>query len=233
MYPNLKALAELRRLEEISLNNNTSEWEKEDELELKISSLNCRSLKKHHDDIKTDMNLVNSDIICLQETWLEDSEIIDDLEIPGFDLHLNSKGKGKGIAIYFKSQHFQHQWDIKEDQMQLSKFNSKKLAVVVLYKSQQESQAKLNQAIEMMTKNDKTVLVIGDFNFCYLENSSNLTNKYMKERQFKQLIKEPTHIEGNMLDHAHLRDVTGKLEAITDVQGKYYTDHKSLNIIIR
>ena len=51
--------------------------------------------------------------------------------------------------------------DIKEDQMQLSKFISSNLTVVALYKSQNESQTTLNQAIEAMTKRDKTVLVIG------------------------------------------------------------------------
>ena len=51
MYPNAKALEELKRLNDISLNNHLSQWEKEDKKALKISSLNCRSLKKHHLDM--------------------------------------------------------------------------------------------------------------------------------------------------------------------------------------
>ena len=51
MYPNTKALEELERLDKISLNKNPSKWEKQDEDALKISSLNCRSLTKHHPDM--------------------------------------------------------------------------------------------------------------------------------------------------------------------------------------
>ena len=59
------------------------------------------------------------------------------------------------------------------------------------------------------------------------------THTYMKERQFKQLIAEPTHLEGSLLDQAHLRDTKKELTVIAEVHGKYYTDHKSLNIILR
>ena len=48
MHPNSKALEELERLNSISLNYNPSEWCKVNDGELRISSLNCRSLKKHY-----------------------------------------------------------------------------------------------------------------------------------------------------------------------------------------
>ena len=179
------------------------------------------------------MNLLKSDIICLQETWLEDDAATDDLEIANYDLHLNSSGKGKGIAIYFKKKQFSHKCDIKKENMQLSKFTSKIVDIVAIYKSQQESDANLNQALKAMTNSRKPVLVIGDFNFCYLHGSPNSTKKYMNENRFLQLVSEPTHIEGNLLDQAHLRDVTGNLESKAEVQSKYYTDHKSINIIIK
>ena len=101
MYPNHQALKELERLEEISINKKLSERKKDSSGLLKISSLNCRSLKKHYPDISSDDLLLESDMICLQETWLDDNTIIEDLMIPNYKLHLNSHGKGKGIAIYF------------------------------------------------------------------------------------------------------------------------------------
>ena len=95
MYPNQQALKELERLKETSLNNNPTEWEKNGSGVLKISSLNCRSLKKHYLDIISDELLLKSDVICLQETWLEENEITEDFLIPNYELHLNSRGKGK------------------------------------------------------------------------------------------------------------------------------------------
>ena len=83
MYPNLRALEELERLDKISKNNNPTEWEKDDKGAIKISSLNCRSLRKHHKDILSDALLCKSDMISLQEIWLETDEIREDLKIPG------------------------------------------------------------------------------------------------------------------------------------------------------
>ena len=75
MAYNIKALEELQRLNKISQNNNPSEWEIENKEFIKICSLNCRSLKKHHEDIAKDDLLMKSDIICLNETW-EESDYI-------------------------------------------------------------------------------------------------------------------------------------------------------------
>ena len=233
MYPNQNALKELDRLEKISMNKNPKEWDKVKRNHLKISSLNCRSLLKHHPDIISDTDLMNSDLLCLQETWLEDDSITEDLEIKNYKLHLNSSGRGKGIATYFKESKFKHKYDIKEQHMQLSKFSSIDLDVVVIYKSQEASYENLNEAIEVMIEGEKPILVIGDFNFSYSDNSSNLTSKYMKEKLFKQMIMEPTHIEGNLLDHAHFRDFSGTLECTSLLQSKYYSDHRSLHLTFK
>ena len=233
MYPNLKALEELHRLDKISLNNNQSAWEKSDEGNLRISALNCRSLRKHYLDITSDALLLKSDIICLQETWIEDDEYTADLDIPNYELHLNSCGKGKGIATYFKPGIFKKDIDVKKADMQMSKFTSPSLDIIALYRSQKAHYIELNQSIKAMIEEDKPLLILGDFNFCYLDNSVNATKKYLKENNFKQLIKEPTHIEGHLLDQAHLRDINGILETTTDIHSKYYTDHKGLAIIIK
>ena len=112
MYPNLQALEELKRLEEISINKNPTRWEQLSDDELRVGSLNCRSLKKHHADIITDKDLLLCDIICLEETWLETGDHTEDLDIPGYQLHSNFSGRGKGIAIYYKAKHFKHEFDI-------------------------------------------------------------------------------------------------------------------------
>ena len=83
--------------------------------------------------------------------------------------------------------------------MQLSKFTSNHLDIVTIYRSQQEVDENLIQAIQLMTKSEKAVLVIGD----YLDGSTSSTEKYMKDNKINQLINQPTHIEGNILDQAH------------------------------
>ena len=74
---------------------------------------------------------------------------------------------------------------------------------------------------------------MGDFNFCYLDKNSNCTKNLLDRQNFKQLVKEPTHIDGNLIDHAYLRDLAGKIRTKTIVHNKYYSDHKGLAVMIQ
>ena len=105
MYPNLNALEELARLDRISQNKNPTRWERKDSKALKVSSLNCRSMRKHYEDILLDSFLLKSDIICIQETWLDNDEEREDLYIPSYELHLNSGGRELQPIINRKYSH--------------------------------------------------------------------------------------------------------------------------------
>jgi exonuclease III len=233
MFPSKLAIKELERLEEISKNRNPTEWEIEDKGTLKISSTNCRSLRKHYQDIISDSLLSKSDVICLQETWLEDNIEASDLEIENYQLHLNSYGKGKGIAIYFKVGTVRHETDIKEENFQLTKFTSELMDLVVIYRSQSGNHKHLTQILEKLIDKEKPLMVLGDFNFCFLDSSMNCTKQFFNKHSFSQLVHEPTHIEGNLLDQALVRD-TKKINKYTiELHSKYYTDHKGLAVVIK
>ena len=85
----------------------------------------------------------------------------------------------------------------------------------------------------MMDSGERSLLVIGDLNFCYLTSGTNPTKQSLGRKQFTQIIQEPTHIEGHLLDQAYLRDCTHTLSWTVEIQSKYYTDHKGLAIIIK
>ena len=172
-------------------------------------------------------------MIALQETWLDDDASSQDLDIPNYELYKNSQGRGKGVATYLKRDIFTHVADIKEDNMQLSKFTSNKLDIIVLYRSSGSNLETLNQHLNALIATDKPILILGDFNFCHLEPSLNNTRKFLDEKNFKQLIKIPTHIQGHLLDQAHLKDLDRELICSVTLQPKYYSDHKGLGIIIK
>jgi len=71
---NPKAMKESENLSEIALKNKTTVWTKRDASSLKISTLNIRSVVKHFDDLKHDHQMLQSDIICLNETFLMTQE---------------------------------------------------------------------------------------------------------------------------------------------------------------
>ena len=119
-----------------------------------------------------------------------------------------------------------------ETHMQLTKFTSPIIDVIFIYRSQQADYRQLNKNIDLMTSKNKPLLVIGDFNFCFLE-ASNVTKSYFKEKNFQQIIEEPTHIGGHLLDQAYLRDTSGALEYTVELHSKYFTDHKCLAITFK
>ena len=65
---------------------------------LKISSLNARSLKQHYKDLQKDELVMKSDIICIQETWLETEPKTPITKLDEYYIH----GQSKGIALFTK-----------------------------------------------------------------------------------------------------------------------------------
>ena len=232
MYPHKQALEEMKRLESISKNKNLSEWQKNIHGNVKIISLNCRSLRKHIEDIISDEFLLQSHVICLQETWIENDENFKNFCIPNYKLHLNSNGRGKGVAIYIKGNHMKHVTDIKEKYMQISLFTSNEFDLIVLYRSQNGCHEDLQRHLELLMNKEKPILIVGDFNFCHLKDT-NVTKLYLQRNNFSQIVKEPTHIEGNLLDHAYVRDFGNIHQYKTELHSKYYSDHKAIAVIVK
>ena len=108
IYANQSALAEMDRLVQVSMNNNPTKWLTKDEKTVKVSFLNSRSIKNKFHNILADTSLLRSDIIVLTETWLEEDDDESMYVIPGYDGNLNRRGRGKGMASYFKEKHFKH-----------------------------------------------------------------------------------------------------------------------------
>ena len=104
--------------------------------------------------------------------------------------------------------------------------------MITLYRSQHCDLKTLTKLMKEMIKIGKPQLLVGDFNFCYLDASSNPTYQYLHQSFFKQLIYEPTHLEGNLLDQTHLRDMKGNLHYTARLHSRYYTDHKALELFL-
>ena len=60
-----------------------------------------------------------------------------------------------------------------------------------------------------------------------------MTKQYFHENLFSQIVEEPTHIEGNLIDQANVRDVKEINNYSTEIHSKYYTDHKGIAVLIK
>ena len=117
--------------------------------------------------------------------------------------------------------------------MQLSKFCSAKFDLIAIYRSKQGNQHEMNLLIKQLENRNIPQMVVGDLNFHYLEEGANSTKQFFKKENYSQLIMEPTHIEGNILDHAYVRDESGLLNFTAEIQTKYYTDHRGIAIVVK
>jgi hypothetical protein len=148
------------------------------------------------------------------------------LHLRNYRLHLNSSGRGKGIAIYFKDTKFAVTQKIKEENHQISKMESKDFTVVALYRS--HADRTLATQLKATISFAGSCLVIGDFNVCSKLNPSHEIFATLRSLGFNLLINEATHLKGGHLDQAWLR--SSKESSLVQLYSPYYTckDHDAL-----
>ena len=138
MYPNHKALDEIKRLEEISINNNPTSWDKvKTHGVTKICFLNVRSLLNKFDNIKSDINLYQSDFMILAETWIPENTLeAKHYQLRDRESHLNNSGRGRGLAIFYK-QDIKHIEDQNEENINISKVVTEDIDIIAVYRSRE------------------------------------------------------------------------------------------------
>ena len=103
---NDKAAKMSQHITEVALNNQPSIWKDKPNGEVNICTLNARSLIKHHEDLICDSVLMQSDIICVNETFITSPDTRN-IDIPGFKLYVcgNGRGNRRGVAVYARNSH--------------------------------------------------------------------------------------------------------------------------------
>ena len=197
LYASQKALDELKRMEQVSYNNNPTPWFRLGPDSFKVSSLNCRSIRKHIEDLRQDPMINKADVICFSETWLTEEDSGLDLNIGEFQFHFNSVGPGKGLAICFKERRCEVEIIVKDMNLQISKLTHPHFDVIAVYRSTEGCQQKLVEAVR--PHQTKPTIVMGDFNLCSIEDNNCVMSKGMHRLGYSQLVTRSTHIRGSIL----------------------------------
>ena len=95
-----EALAEAKRLDEVSLTN-IKENEENQTLASRFAFVNIRSLSKNLQYLEKDVVMLKHDTIFVTETWICPN-FEQTLYLDGFDSDFASKGRGKGVGVFFK-----------------------------------------------------------------------------------------------------------------------------------
>ena len=188
IYASIAAQIEIERLTQVSINKNPSVWEKTDDTRIRLSFLNCRSIKNKFKHIAADESLMKSDVIMLSETWLDPKQEEQDYQLENFSANFVSEGRGRGIASYFNKK-FQHIKNVKNDGYSLSKVSSKKLDVLGIYKSKEGDARQLIAQLREMIMEKRTTIIGGDFNVCAHKHQKNYIAEKLKELKFHQIVK--------------------------------------------
>ena len=227
------ALWELNRLKQISLNENPTPWLKSDKESVKVASLNCAGLKPHFADIYVDEHLLKADIIHLIETSLNAADE-NNFSSPGYNSHFLTIGNGKGIVTFYKNGLAHHELDCKENNMQIMKFSCPDLDIISTYRSSNCNSVELLNNILKMTSDRKPALITGDFNICYIMNRTNRLVQGLEREDFKQLVKEATHIRGRQIDHAYWKNPSKVWSyPVLERYSSYYSDHDAICLTIK
>ena len=154
-----EALKQLACMKAKSLNMNPPVWEKTFGESIKVLFHNIHSLNDKLEDVKADLLLPFADVLIFSETWLEENVPTNELYLNGYQLHLNSRGRGKGIATYFNNK-FVMLDDVCDEHLQITTLESENLFVIGVYRSNDDKSLATHLKEIIPSKKEKIFIII-------------------------------------------------------------------------
>ena len=185
-----------------------------------LVSCNIRSATKNLKHLLSSKTILNVQVICLQETWLDPSEFNDE-DKNGWKQHNNSVGRGKGISTLYNSL-YTMKVDVSNPQYQMTKVSSSSMDIINVYRSEGAVTSSFLEDLLSLYDKEETV-IMGDFNLCYIQQRNHQIFKTIESLGFNQLVKSPTHIKGRMIDLVFSKSFFEVIQ-----QSPFFTDHDIL-----
>ena len=149
----------------------------------------------------------------------------------GYEVAYNSVGPGKGVTVFFKSETFNHRTDCRLEGAQMSMFESPRVDVIAVYRSQGQNLEEVADKVDIWRDPAKLTVVCGDINVCLKKEARNKLTVELENMGFAQLNEEATHIGGGHIDHMYMtREATGS--ATLERYTPFYSDHDALCLTV-
>jgi hypothetical protein len=177
---------------------------------INMCHINARSLYPKIDEISWIVQNSGVDVVCISETWLNDSVLDSDIGIEGYTLFRKDRlsKKGGGVAIYINNcftvkerRDIITNCDLEMIWCEIvSKRNNENILLSCIYRPPNASVEILNAIIDTIEKassEDKVLVLLGDMNIDYKITENLFENPIFKiESLFglKQLIESPTRV---------------------------------------
>ncbi len=193
-----------------------------------IQSLNC-----HLEDLKSNTEIRNAHVICLSETWLDDSNL-DPLSISGYSMEVVNSGKGRGVAMYIQNSvqynrlHLSTEYS---DVLAIRTCGNTNMLIVAIYKPVATTPRQFTSDMNDVTAHIEVLdtdynVLVGDFNRDLLKDSI-----MPVFRTYKQLIEKPTTNHGTLLDHIYIKPIPQ--EYTSSVMTTHYSYHNPTFVAIK
>ena len=194
------------------------------------------SLKKHFSDLSANQILCKNHVICVQETWFEENDEVDQsYQLPSKLEMFVSAGRGKGVGVYYHP-NFSQSHSVQKPCYQMAAVSCEDLVVINLYRSSNANTEELISDFLPLIQHygsEQTLILCGDFNFCEREDKLHPFRKMLKDKKFESLLNPPnaTHQEGRCLDQVYFRIGFGSDNyylASAEVGTCSFSDHDSV-----
>ncbi len=229
---NAKAKEEAEKISLHAIKSLCSIWTSPPPQSLRISSLNIRSLVLHYPDLKNDTDLLKSDVICLNETYIKPEELTEQYILNDFNGYFVNKGASAGVAVFVKKQFAKVTFDSYLcESLQIALISSEQFDLFAVYRSPKTNKTvnSLLEKIQCRFQPTKTTFLCGDFN---LPKTPNPFETALKNLKIFPCIKSPTHLDGNILDQFYSNFQNCKVTNV-HLHPVYYSDHDAVCVIIK
>ena len=215
---------------------------------------NTQNLNAHFHKLICDNRMLNTNVICLTETWLKNiynqrNEI--NLQINDFsfihkcrsDCYESEKfnglknSNGGGVACYNKIQNEFTMLNLSIHDLEYISFeiSTANIIVVLIYRPEQygiaDFKTKMQELLQKLSAfNNKNILIIGDFN-SNAKDAKETFVKFMKYRDYEQYVLNATTEKDTIIDHVYgklLPDCMYSLKV--DIIPIYYSHHEAIGI---
>ena len=206
--------------------------------DLKICYLNARSLHKHINDVRKDINYLSADILIFTETRFSPHDPDEMYPIEGYELFRNDDISNvnrpyHGTAVYSKVtmlNGYPCARNCHGIELTITKtVEHPDLIIIGIYRSPRVVLSSLLTAIRttLVENPSSQVIFMGDFNINWLDEveQRSLYNVMINENGFKQLISSCTTDNGTLIDHLYTNLIEGVQAGTLET---YFSDHKAI-----
>ena len=173
---------------------------------------------------------MKSDIICVQVTWFEADPMEPITKLKEHYVH----GRSKGIALFTKFNPI-HIESTQSVTCSIIKATYLEYDLINVYRfSEGNSITQFTEEILPFLDPARTQIIVGDMNIDLIKNSQNHLTSNLEQKGFHQLVGEPTHVLGGLIDHVYF--YTPKIEASCTLYKQhtvFWSDHTCQSILLQ